>query len=163
MLSSTVDRTRRLVRLRALHVAVTGSACTNDARSASSTSPVIPEGEQVAGLRTADTVSLHALRPEEVARFWVDGFVHRKALFTPEEAAALAATAKADELLMASSHQQTNEEGVIAMCAMNVAGRNWVGAVARCGRIVDSVELLFGKEMYHYHSKVWQQARTRVR
>ena len=111
------------------------------------------EAEHQGGNRDGPS-SMFALRPDEVAQFWADGFYHRPAMFTAAEATALAATAKADPLLMERSHEQRNEEGVIAMSAMNWVGTNWVGAVARCGRVVDSVEAIFGgAEIYHYHSK----------
>jgi ectoine hydroxylase-related dioxygenase (phytanoyl-CoA dioxygenase family) len=100
-------------------------------------------------------MSTKILSDAQVAAFERDGYVLVSSLFDEEEADILRKTAKADAAFEKNAYDLKDGEGGATKLALwNKAGENVYGTVARCPRIVDSMEQLLGDEVYHYHSKM---------
>jgi ectoine hydroxylase len=100
-------------------------------------------------------MSTKILSDAQVAAFERDGYVLVSSLFDEEEADILRKTAKADAAFQKNAYDLKDGEGGATKLALwNKAGENVYGTVARCPRIVDSMEQLLGDEVYHYHSKM---------
>lgn len=92
---------------------------------------------------------------DDLAGYRADGFVFRRGLFTGEEICRLGETARADHALDAAASARDDGEGnKVRLSLWNHPGEGIYGMVARCRRVVDSVEQLVGGEVYHYHSKM---------
>ena len=64
-------------------------------------------------------------------------------------------SAKSDrELDKRSYHSDDGEGGLVRLSLWNHPGNSIYGMVARCNRIVNSMEKLLDGEVYHYHSKM---------
>ncbi len=98
----------------------------------------------------------------DLARYREDGFLIRRRLFTTEEIRRLGDTARSDHALDRAAAERDDGEGNrVRLSLWNHPGEGIYGMVARCRRLVDSVEQLVGGEVYHYHSKmVLKDART---
>ena len=84
-----------------------------------------------------------------------DGYVLVKQMFDSEEVNLLRRTAKSDrELDKRSYHSDDGEGGLARLSLWNHPGNSIYGMVARCNRIVNSMEKLLDGEVYHYHSKM---------
>jgi ectoine hydroxylase-related dioxygenase (phytanoyl-CoA dioxygenase family) len=95
------------------------------------------------------------LSSAQVAQFHRDGFLIVRALFDREEADILRQAAQADTAFRKYAHDLKDGEGGVAKLVLwNRAGDDVFGAVARCRRIVDTMEQLLEDEVYHYHSKM---------
>jgi ectoine hydroxylase len=91
----------------------------------------------------------------QVEAFHRDGYLILRSLLDPEEADILRQTAKADAAFQKNAYDLKDGEGGATKLALwNKAGENVYGTVARCPRIVDTMEKLLGDEVYHYHSKM---------
>jgi len=91
----------------------------------------------------------------EVAQFRRDGYLIVKGLFDREEAGILHQAAKADRAFQQHAHDLKDGEGGTAKLVLwNEAGQDIYGTVARCERLVNTMEQLLGDEVYHYHSKM---------
>ena len=89
--------------------------------------------------------------------FQRDGYVIVRSLLDREEAEILRKTAKADAAFKKHAYDLKDGEGGTAKLVLwNKAGEDLYGTVARCHRMVDSMEQLLGDEVYHYHSKMIQ-------
>ncbi len=100
--------------------------------------------------------------PDEIASYHTDGFIIKRGLFTPEEIHLLGDAARADHALDQAAVARDDGEGnKVRLSLWNHPGDGIYGRVARCRRVVDSVEQLIGGEVYHYHSKmILKDART---
>ena len=100
--------------------------------------------------------------PEDVERYHADGFLIRRGLFSADEIERLGSTARADHALDQAAVARDDGEGnKVRLSLWNHPGEGIYGMVARCHRVVDSVEQLIGGEVYHYHSKmILKDART---
>jgi hypothetical protein len=100
--------------------------------------------------------------PDDLARYAADGFLIVRGLFSAEEIRLLGDTARADHDLDEAAVARDDGEGnKVRLSLWNHPGDGIYGMVARCRRIVDSVEQLIGGEVYHYHSKmILKDART---
>lgn len=95
------------------------------------------------------------LSDEQIAQFHRDGYVIARGLFDQEEADILRKTAKADVAFKQHAYDlKDGEGGATKLVLWNKVGEDLYGTVARCPRIVDSMEQLLGDEVYHYHSKM---------
>jgi hypothetical protein len=95
------------------------------------------------------------LSAAQVGAFQSDGFLLVKSLFDNEETNILRQTAKADAALKSHAHDlKDGEGGATKLVLWNNAGEDVYGTVARCPRVVRSMEQLLGDEVYHYHSKM---------
>jgi ectoine hydroxylase len=95
------------------------------------------------------------LSEAQIAAFQRDGYVIVRGLFDAEEADILRKTAKADAAFQQHSYDLNDGKGgATKLVLWNKAGENLYSRVARCPRIVDSMEQLLGDEVYHYHSKM---------
>ena len=91
----------------------------------------------------------------ELARYREDGYLVRRALFTAEEIETLGETARGDHAMdQASTALDDGGGNKVRLSLWNHPGDGIYGMVARCRRMVDSVEQLIGGEVYHYHSKM---------
>ncbi len=92
---------------------------------------------------------------EDLARYHQDGYVFARSLFTAEEIGLLRDTARQDHALdQAASSRDDGTGHAVRLSLWNHPGDGLYGMVARCHRVVDSVEQLIGEEAYHYHSKM---------
>lgn len=100
--------------------------------------------------------------PDDLARYAADGFLIVRGLFSAEEIRLLGDTARSDHALDQAAVARDDGEGNrVRLSLWNHPGDGIYGLVARCRRIVDSVEQLIGGEVYHYHSKmILKDART---
>jgi hypothetical protein len=100
--------------------------------------------------------------PDDIARYATDGYLIVRGLFSPEEIRLLGETARADHALDQAAVARDDGEGnKVRLSLWNHPGDGIYGMVARCRRLVDSVEQLIGGEVYHYHSKmILKDART---
>lgn len=98
----------------------------------------------------------------ELASYHDNGYLIRRGLFTEEEIGLLAETARNDHALdQAATALDDGEGNRVRLSLWNHPGEGIYGMVARCRRMVDSVEQLIGEEVYHYHSKmILKDART---
>lgn len=98
----------------------------------------------------------------DVARYHEEGFLLRRGLFTEDEIALLGETARSDHAMdQAATALDDGKGNKVRLSLWNHPGDGIYGMVARCRRIVDSVEQLIGGEVYHYHSKmILKDART---
>lgn len=84
-----------------------------------------------------------------------DGYLFRRGLFDEEEVGLLRESAKADRALDEHAMaRRDGEGGTVRLSLWNHPGEGIYGMVARCRRIVDTVEQLLDDEAYHYHSKM---------
>jgi len=99
---------------------------------------------------------------EDLTRYREDGFVIKRGLFTGEEISLLGAAARGDHALDRAAVARDDGAGnKVRLSLWNHPGDGIYGMVARCRRMVDSVEQLLGGEVYHYHSKmILKDART---
>jgi ectoine hydroxylase-related dioxygenase (phytanoyl-CoA dioxygenase family) len=95
------------------------------------------------------------LTDEQIAQFHRDGYVILRSLFDAEEMDILRSAAKADAAMKSNAYEVADGQGAaIKLVLWNKAGEDIYGSVARCPRIVDTMEELLGDEVYHYHSKM---------
>ena len=100
-------------------------------------------------------MSASPLSTEELATYELDGFVLRRAMFDREEIELLRRAAKEDKALDDHAFGKADGEGGrVRLSLWNHPGEGIYGMVARCRRIVDSMEAILGGEVYHYHSKM---------
>lgn len=96
-----------------------------------------------------------ALTDEQVAIYHREGYVIVRQMFDQEEIDLLSRSARTDhELDRRSFGRADGEGGMVRLSLWNHPGDGIYGMVARCRRIVDSMEHILGGEVYHYHSKM---------
>ncbi|MEI6325278.1 MAG: phytanoyl-CoA dioxygenase family protein [Gemmataceae bacterium] len=95
------------------------------------------------------------LSSKQVDEFQKKGHVKVPGMFDPDEIALLRNSAKADNALDKHSFGRSDGEGgKVRLALWNHPGEGIYGMFARCERVVRSMELLLGGEVYHYHSKM---------
>jgi hypothetical protein len=96
-----------------------------------------------------------ALSHQQINSFDNDGYLPVRALFDKEEAAVLNRAAKEDAAFKQNAYDLKDIEGGVAKLVLwNKAGEDLWGSIARCARLVDTMEQLLRDEVYHYHSKM---------
>ncbi|MDH3699894.1 MAG: phytanoyl-CoA dioxygenase family protein [Alphaproteobacteria bacterium] len=84
-----------------------------------------------------------------------DGFFIARALFDAEEVDILKSALENDPNIQQNFFTRTdNEGGATKLVSWNHPGDSVYGLVARCRRVVDTMETLLDGEVYHYHSKL---------
>ena len=100
-------------------------------------------------------MSTRPITDEQQLLFQRDGYYFARGLFDAEEIELLSRSAKQDhELDQHAFGKDDGEGGRVRLSLWNHPGDGIYGMVARCRRIVDSMEQLLSGEVYHYHSKV---------
>ncbi len=100
-------------------------------------------------------MSTKLLSPAEVAQYHRAGYVIARNFFSNQEISLLHRAAKEDQELDHRSFSRADgESGQVRLSLWNHPGDTLYGMFARCDRMVRSVELLLGGEVYHYHSKM---------
>ncbi len=95
------------------------------------------------------------LNQKQIKAYNRDGFVLINKLFDQEEISLLSRSAKQDREIERSSKGRMDMQGSeVRLSLWNHPGDTIYGMVARCHRIVNSMEMLLGGEVYHYHSKM---------
>jgi len=95
------------------------------------------------------------LSPHQAEEYHARGFTLARGFYSPEEVALLSRAAKEDnELDRRSFGRADGEGGIVRLSLWNHPGDSVYGMFARCEKIVRSIELLLGGEVYHYHSKM---------
>ncbi len=93
--------------------------------------------------------------PNKLQPYREDGYVLERGLFDANEIGLLGRAAREDKALDEHAFgRKDGEGGEIRLSLWNHPGDGLYGMFARCRSIVDSVELLLGGEVYHYHSKM---------
>ena len=93
--------------------------------------------------------------PGELSAYQRDGYIFKRGLFSVEETDLLRTAAKSDKAMDAAATALDDGAGNrVRLSLWNHPGDGIYGMVARCLRVVDSVEQLIGNEVYHYHSKM---------
>ena len=98
---------------------------------------------------------------EEAARFNADGFLIKPAFFDAEEAELMARALIEDEGIGDDANNMVILDGqghTTDTILWTEPGDDLFGAIARCARMVEGVELALGGEVYHYHSKLTLKA-----
>lgn len=99
--------------------------------------------------------SMPVLTDQQVSDYHRDGFVVVPKLLDDEEIGLLGRAAREDrELDRRSQGREDGEGGSVRMSLWNQPGNGIYGMVARCERVVDSMEKILEGEVYHYHSKM---------
>ncbi len=88
-------------------------------------------------------------------RFHSDGYIVARGLFDSAEAAALMKIAKSDRVLISEAYAKQDASGGESKLAVrNQLDDSPYAAVVRSRRIVDTMQVLLGGEVYHYHHKM---------
>jgi ectoine hydroxylase-related dioxygenase (phytanoyl-CoA dioxygenase family) len=96
-----------------------------------------------------------SLTADEIAAFHRDGYVLRRGLFAPDEVALLSDAIRNDPAIAANTYVRPDSKGAATELALwNHPADDVFGAVARCRRVVDSMEKVLAGEVYHWHSKL---------
>ena len=96
-----------------------------------------------------------ALTDSQLSTFQEDGYLIVRSLFDIEEADILRQAAKTESAFEEKAYDlDDGEGGQQRLVLWNSAGEDLWGAIARSSRIVNTMEQLFGDEVYHYHSKM---------
>jgi ectoine hydroxylase len=106
-------------------------------------------------------MSYPRITAEEAARFNADGFLIKPAFFDAEEAKLMARALIEDEGIGDSANNMAILDGqghTTDTILWTEPGDDLFGAIARCARMVEGVELALGGEVYHYHSKLTLKA-----
>lgn len=95
------------------------------------------------------------LDDQELAAYRRDGFAIVRGLFDAEEVALIKEALETDPNINHNFFTRTDlEGGSTQLVSWNYPGDGTFGLVARCERMVDTLEALLGGEVYHYHSKL---------
>lgn len=95
------------------------------------------------------------LSSKQMDEFQKKGRVKVPGMFEVDEIMLLRQSAKADNALDKHSFDRSDGEGgKVRLALWNHPGEGIYGMFARCRRVVRSMELLLGGEVYHYHSKM---------
>ena len=107
------------------------------------------------------TLSAALVTPAAAARWEADGFLIVRSLLTYEEAGLLSSVARADPELAAKAHP-VKQIGHLGRHTVADPG-DMYGAVARCGRVVNTVQQLLGRQpVAQYHHKMMLTQRKEV-
>lgn len=91
----------------------------------------------------------------QVDAFHADGYLMVRGLFDTEETDLLLKVARADARLDGDKLARRDAQGGITRLALrNELGNDIYSAVTRSRRVVDTMEVLLGGEVYHYHHKM---------
>jgi ectoine hydroxylase len=95
------------------------------------------------------------LSDEQRDRYRRDGYLIAEGLFDAEEVDLLRKIAKADRRLSAEVRRRRDATGTaVDLTVRNELGDDIYSAVARCRRVVDTIQRLLEGEVYHYHHKM---------
>lgn len=95
------------------------------------------------------------LTDEQVARFHQDGYLFVEDFLDEDETRLLQQACRADSLMQQHAMDVRDSAGRRTNLSLwNHPGDDIYGMIARCERMVDSVEQLLEDEVYHYHSKL---------
>jgi hypothetical protein len=99
--------------------------------------------------------AIYAPSSDQLARYQSDGFMVVDGLLDSTELALLKAIARADRTLQdEAASRGDGEGGAIRLHVENEVCDDIYGAIVRSKRIVDTMEMLLGDEVYHYHHKM---------
>lgn len=92
---------------------------------------------------------------KEVEQFRRDGFLIVENLLNEEEVELLSKAARQDNFMQNAAMNVRDSEGRRTNLSLwNHPGDDIYGMIARCKRVVNSMEQLLDGEVYHYHSKL---------
>ena len=91
----------------------------------------------------------------DLAAFDRDGYLIKRALFTPAEIDLCNRVIATDPAIRGSRLRLADAQGGSTELALwNHPGEDVFGMIARCGRVAGGATALLGGEVYHYHSKL---------
>ncbi len=94
------------------------------------------------------------LTSEDAELFRRDGFFFKRGFFDGEEISLMRRALEEDATLAENILSVPDEEwGATDEIVWNQPGDDLFGAISRCARVVEGMELLFGDAVYHYHAK----------
>lgn len=94
--------------------------------------------------------------PGDTQRFFEDGYVMIRGLFSPPEIGGLLQFAKADQQLASESYVRRDSQGGDTRLALrnDLRDNDPYAAIARSHRVVAPMTRFLGDEIYHYHHKM---------
>jgi len=96
-----------------------------------------------------------ALTDSQLSAFEEEGYLIVRSLFDIEETDILRQAAKTESAFEDKAYDLDDGEGGLQRLVLwNSTGEDLWGSIARSSRIVNTMEQLFGDEVYHYHSKM---------
>ncbi len=94
------------------------------------------------------------LTSEDAELFEKDGFFFKRGFFDDEEISLMRRALEEDATLTENILSVPDDEwGATDEILWNQPGDDFFGAISRCARMVEGMELLFGGAVYHYHAK----------
>ena len=100
-----------------------------------------------------------SITEDDVVTFNRDGYVIKRAYFSAEEIAMIAAALRGDPALQERAYGLADGQGGTTIIALwNHPGDDTLGLVPRLDRMAGGMERLLDGEVYHYHSKVTSKA-----
>ncbi len=88
-------------------------------------------------------------------QFNIQGYVLVRALFSPDEAALLSRTARADQALRSKATTRLDAQGGATTLSLeNELGDDLYAAIVRSRRVAENMAMFLGDEVYHYHHKM---------
>jgi ectoine hydroxylase-related dioxygenase (phytanoyl-CoA dioxygenase family) len=95
------------------------------------------------------------LSADQIAQFHRDGYLLLPGFLNARETGYLQEAARKDERLQRAGMDVRDTQGRRTNLSLwNHPGNDIYGTIARCERVVNSVEQLLDDEVYHYHSKL---------
>lgn len=92
---------------------------------------------------------------DQAARFEADGYLMVPGLLNADETKLLYSIAKTDHDLKSQARLRHDAQGGVAsITVVNELTEDIYSAIARSKRVVDTMEVLLGGEVYHYHHKM---------
>ena len=94
------------------------------------------------------------LTSEDAELFGRDGFFFKRGFFDGEEISLMHRALEEDATLTDNILSVPDDEwGATDEIVWNQPGDDLFGAISRCARMVEGMELLLGGSIYHYHAK----------
>jgi len=108
------------------------------------------------------TTTAGLLSDAQLAEYHQNGSVTASGMFDAEEIDLIRRAAREDRDMDQNAIEKDDGTGVqVRLALWNHPGESIYGMVARCRRVVDSVEQILQDEAYHYHSKmIMKDAKT---
>src|SRR5258708_39937917 len=92
---------------------------------------------------------------DQIEQYRANGFFFAERLLDAEEVDLLKSIARADHQMQSEAASRGDGEGgAIRLVVENELRDDIYGAIVRSRRVVETIEMLLGDEVYHYHHKM---------
>ena len=100
-------------------------------------------------------ISQYALNPQQVNQFHANGYVVSPRLFNTDEMQLINNVVRTDPAIAAATYDRKDQSGAATELALwHELGDDVFAAIARSGRIIDSLEAIFNHDMCFFHAKL---------